>query len=263
MKSEYQKKDKNLEYKACKVSIKASDEKGLVEAYVSIFGNVDSYDEVIERGAFRESLEKKLPKGVWAHNWDKPIAKTIEAEEDEKGLRIKGKLVLEVQQAKEAYALLKEGVIDEFSIGYSVLKDEVNRETGIRTLKKLRLYEWSPVLVGANPDTEVIGVKNAEKKEKKEVKEVKEIKEEDAKKDESKVLSIENKELVKDIISQLKELSSSLAKLVEAQKEPTPIAGGEKVEPKPENFKRILKVKGAAKEIDKNAEYILRLVKNK
>lgn len=69
------------------------------------------------------------------HDWAKPIAKTLEAYEDEQGLYIKGKLILEVQQAKEAYALMKEGVIDEFSIGYSVLADELDT-SGYRHLER-------------------------------------------------------------------------------------------------------------------------------
>lgn len=136
------------------------EEEGIIEAYVSVFENVDLGGEVIKRGAFEESLKTKLPKGVWAHNWDEPIAKTLEAREDAHGLYIKGKLILSVQKAKEAYELMKEGVIDEFSIGYRVLEDEII--DGIRYLKKVKLYEWSPVLAGMNPATELIGIKTIE-----------------------------------------------------------------------------------------------------
>jgi HK97 family phage prohead protease len=146
------------------VEEKADGEKGIIEAYVSIFNNVDLVGDKIIKGAFAESLAKKLPKGVWMHNWDEPIAKTLEAREDDKGLYIKGQLILDVQRAKEAYALMKDGVIDEFSIGYRVLEDEWE-EDGTRVLKKIRLYEWSPVLAGANPDTELIGVKQEPEKQ--------------------------------------------------------------------------------------------------
>jgi len=144
------------------VESKADGEKGVVEAYVSIFDNVDLVGDVIVKGAFAESLAKKLPVGVWSHNWDEPIAKTLEAREDDKGLYIKGKFIEGVQRAEEAYKLLKEGVITEFSIGFRVLDDEW-REDGVRVIKKAKLYEWSPVLAGANPDTEVISVKSEKK----------------------------------------------------------------------------------------------------
>lgn len=138
--------------------LKAVKEEGVIEAYVSIFGNVDSDGDIILRGAFLESLAKKLPKGVWSHNWDEPIASTLEAREDEKGLFIKGQFVLAVQKAKEAFELIKAGVIDEFSIGFRILDWEYD-DTGHRVIKKVKLYEWSPVLAGANPDTELVAIK--------------------------------------------------------------------------------------------------------
>ena len=143
---------------------KAEGDQGIVEAYVSVFGNVDLVGDIIERGAFAESLLHKLPKGVWSHDWEKPIAKTLEAREDEFGLYIKGQFNLETQRGREAFSDIKFGTIDEFSIGFRVLDDEW-REDGVRVIKKARLYEWSPVLVGANPDTKPLSVKSGEKKE--------------------------------------------------------------------------------------------------
>lgn len=162
-KQEYEVKAKDLQYKNLSIQIKATDdEKGIVEAIVSCFGNVDSYGEIVDRGAFLESLNHKYPKGVWMHDWTQPVAKTLEARETDEGLYIKGQFNLETQRGKEAYSDVKFGTIDEFSIGYSVLEDELDMD-GYRHLKKLKLYEWSPVLVGANPSTQVLGVKAAQK----------------------------------------------------------------------------------------------------
>lgn len=159
---------KEIKYLRVKTSIELdtkSEQKGIIKAYVSIFGNVDLGGDKILKGAFKESLKKKLPIGVWMHNWDEPIAKTILAEEDDKGLYIEGQFIEGVQKADEAYRLIKGGVIDEFSIGYRVLEDEWE-EDGTRILKKLRLYEWSPVLAGMNPDTQLVGIKSDKKAEK-------------------------------------------------------------------------------------------------
>ncbi len=147
------------------VDEKSAGGKMLITAYVSIFGNIDLSGDIIQKGAFAESLLTKLPKGVWAHEWDKPIAKTISATEDDKGLLIKGEFIAGVQQAEEAYKLIKGGVVDEFSIGFMVLDDEY-QEDGVRVIKKARLYEWSPVLVGANPKTELVDIKSKKNKEK-------------------------------------------------------------------------------------------------
>lgn len=155
---------KDLKHFTFKTSFKEANEgEGIIEAYVSIFGNADSYNEVVDKGAFTESLARKLPKGVWCHDWNQPIAVTLEAKEDDKGLYIKAQLVKGVQRADEAYLLIKAGAIDEFSIGYTVASDEMDAQ-GVRHLKKVNLYEWSPVLVGANPETFVVGVK-ADKKD--------------------------------------------------------------------------------------------------
>jgi len=173
----------NIPVKFKIIESKADDQKGIIEAYVSIFDNVDLVGDIIKRGAFAESLAKKLPKGVWAHNWDKPIAKTLEAREDEKGLYIRGQFIEGVQKADEAYKLIKEGVIDEFSIGFRILEYEWDADNAdVRIIKKARLYEWSPVLAGANPDTELISIKDDKPKEEKEKEEKKENKKDDEKK---------------------------------------------------------------------------------
>jgi HK97 family phage prohead protease len=145
-------------------SVKALEEKGVIEAYVSIFGNIDQANEIVEKGAFKESLATKMPKVVWSHDWNEVIGVPLEATEDEKGLRVKFQLILDVQRAKEAYALIKAGAVDEFSIGYKIEEDDVD-EKGVRHLRKLRLYEISPVLVGCNDKTEVISVKSGEEKD--------------------------------------------------------------------------------------------------
>ncbi len=160
----------DLHYKSCKIVDPVINDEGIIEAFVSVFGNVDSYGEIVDFGAFADSLKVKLPKGVWSHDWREPIASTLEAREvpagdpmlpesikQYGGLYIKGKIVLGVQRGREAYELIKEKVVDEFSIGYG--EDEVEDLADGRHLKKLRLWEWSPVLVGANDKTALVGVK--------------------------------------------------------------------------------------------------------
>jgi hypothetical protein len=147
-------------------SFKVTDaEKGIFEAYVSVFGNKDSYGEVVEKGAFVEWLtihKGRYPKGVWAHDWSEPIIKTLEIYEDDYGLKVKGQFVLEVQRAREIYALMKEGVITDFSFGFRVQEDSWDEVAKVRRLKKIAIYEYSPVLVGANDQAVLTGVKSEE-----------------------------------------------------------------------------------------------------
>jgi HK97 family phage prohead protease len=147
--------------------VKAVDgaEEGTIEAYVSIFGNIDSYGDIVEPGAFKDSLAKwfpRYPKGIWAHDWSLPIAETLEAKEDARGLYIKGKLLLTVEKGKEAWELIKSGVVTDFSFGYEVNEYEYDT-LGYRHLKKLTIYEWSPVLVGANNQATILSMKSAVK----------------------------------------------------------------------------------------------------
>lgn len=144
-----------------------------VKAYVSIFNNVDYANEVIVKGAFTKSLAKKLPKVVWSHNWDLPIGKVVNAVEDDKGLLVDMEILKTVEKGREAYELLKNGAIDEFSIGYTVLSAEEKVLEGktVLYLTELSLHEVSPVLVGCNPETELLDVKKANTKSDEEPKE--------------------------------------------------------------------------------------------
>ena len=80
-------------------------------------------------------------------------------EEDEKGLRIEGKLFVDdIARARETQFLMKKGLIKKFSIGYQVIKKTFDK--GRRMLEELKLIEVSPVTFPMNPEAELLGVKN-------------------------------------------------------------------------------------------------------
>ncbi|KKL48142.1 hypothetical protein LCGC14_2328480, partial [marine sediment metagenome] len=70
--------------------------------------------------------------------------------------------------AKEKFALIKSGAMDEWSIGFDAVRFKMdNTEDGeqiFRRLEEIRLWEYSPVTWGANPATTTVGVKNMESK---------------------------------------------------------------------------------------------------
>lgn len=147
---------------------------GIVEAIVSVFNNVDSQKERVLPGFFSESISEKLPKGVWMHDWKTPVAKTLEARElaagdpdlpsslkSRGGLYIKSQFNLDTQRGREAFSDIKFGLIDQYSIGYKVTEDRYDAK-GVRELMKGRLFEWSPVLVGANEETVTVSAKSAD-----------------------------------------------------------------------------------------------------
>ena len=147
--------------------IKAVNADGTVEGYGSVFGVRDNYDDVISKGAFVQSLKDHkaagtMPAMLWQHDADKPIGIWTEMVEDEKGLRIKGQLAMETVKGKEAHALLKMGALNGLSIGFMSKEWAYDRETEVRTLTAIDLWEVSLVTFPANEKARVTNVKSAD-----------------------------------------------------------------------------------------------------
>lgn len=139
----------------------SSDQYGYFEGYGSVFGVVDSYRDCVDKGAFGESLSKKMPKLLIQHCSGMVGGKFTEAREDDHGLYLKGRLNLKVQHAREAYELLKDGSIEGMSIGFSTIEEELDKTTGVNHLKKVDLWEVSLVTFPANEAATVTMVKSA------------------------------------------------------------------------------------------------------
>lgn len=142
-------------------------EDGTFSGYGSVFGNVDSYDEIVAAGAFKSSLKAIKDGGdplpvLWQHNPAQPIGGYTELAEDDNGLKVAGFLLKDdVALAKEAYALMRARVVKGLSIGYYVRDSSYDEKTGIRTLKELDLREISVVTFPANTLAQVENVKHA------------------------------------------------------------------------------------------------------
>jgi HK97 family phage prohead protease len=149
------------------LQVKAVSDEGVIEGYGSVFGVPDSYDDVVAAGAFAKSLADHkaagtMPAMLWQHGASAPIGVWTEMVEDAKGLRIKGQLALEVTQGKEAHALLKMGAINGLSIGFVSKEWAYDRDTEIRTLNAVDLWEVSLVTFPANGKSRVTNVKSAD-----------------------------------------------------------------------------------------------------
>jgi len=155
------------EVRAFVLDLKATNDDGSVEGYGSVFGVRDSYDDVIAAGAFQASLaaHKKagtMPAMLWQHDSDKPIGVWTEMVEDSKGLLIKGQLALETTLGKEAHALLKMGALNGLSIGFVSKQWSYDRETDVRTLTEIDLWEVSLVTFPANGAARVTNIKSVD-----------------------------------------------------------------------------------------------------
>jgi HK97 family phage prohead protease len=147
--------------------VKSIDETGIFTGYGSVFGNVDSYQEIVAPGAFTESLsawkdQGRLPPVLWQHRSGEPVGPHLEMREDQHGLYLKGHLLVDdVQRAKEARALMKAKAVNGLSIGFVTREDSYDKVTGVRTLKKVDLWEVSIVTFPANPSAQISAVKSA------------------------------------------------------------------------------------------------------
>lgn len=166
---------------------KADDGSGIVEHIVAVTGNIDLGNDRITPGAFTKTLAERGPKirVLDQHNTDsvlrvlgKPIemrelgqaelpAELLAAYPDATGaLWCKTQFLMDTPEGAGAYQRLKAGALNEWSIGFDPLDVSfepavVNgKKTNIRTIRTVKLYEYSPVLWGMNPATTTLNVKS-------------------------------------------------------------------------------------------------------
>ena len=150
---------------------------GTFSGYGAVFGNVDAYGDVIQKGAFRDSLrdwkkQKRLPPMLSQHGgWmitdmdAIPIGRWTSMEEDGTGLKVEGRLInLDTERGKNIYGAMKEGVLDGMSIGYRAKNFALGTkpEEPRRTLKKVDLIELSVVTFPANGAARVSDIKSGD-----------------------------------------------------------------------------------------------------
>lgn len=149
------------------LKIKSVTETGEFEGYGSVFGVKDSYSDIVVPGAFQASLNEwrekgSLPAMLWQHQISEPVGVYTEMREDDTGLYVKGRLLIEDDPlSKRAHAHLKAGSLSGLSIGY-ILKDwEYDRNKGAFLLKEIDLWEVSLVTFPSNDEARVSDVKSA------------------------------------------------------------------------------------------------------
>ncbi len=159
-----------LRFKSSPTSIKSVDaDAGIFTAYISVWDNVDSYGDVMRKGAFSKTLEEWQAKGapipvLWSHRTDDPdmnIGHVIEAKEDDRGLLVKAQIDLDSPKGATVYRLMKGGRVREFSFAYSVTDGSPQTKDGnsFYEIRGVNLYEVGPTPVGANPATELLDLK--------------------------------------------------------------------------------------------------------
>ncbi len=144
---------------------------GYIEGYLSTFEKDRGGDEILP-GAFKKTIKRHKASNnrpirmLFQHNRDEiiggfPIDKV---KEDKKGLWVVGQINLAVQKGAEAYALAKQGVLSDMSIGYSVAEGAYDYDKTSQTtfLKEIEVWEGSVVGEPMNEGAQILGVKSIE-----------------------------------------------------------------------------------------------------
>jgi HK97 family phage prohead protease len=152
---------------------------GKISGYGAVFGNIDSYGDVIEKGAFKDSLQEwegkgKYPPMLLQHGGGMfggtamdgvPIGVWTAMEENTKGLKVEGNLLaMSAPDTVRIYEALKSGALDGLSIGYEVKEFIAGTKPNEprRKLTNIDLWELSVVTFPANDRARVSGVKAAD-----------------------------------------------------------------------------------------------------
>lgn len=178
------------QYKALTGSIKAVDtEKRTVSGYFSAFDKVDSYGDVVRKGAFAKTIMEQGPnskqpriKHLLNHDVSQPLGKIVELKEDDYGLYYVSEIGTH-SLGEDFLKMVDSGLITEHSIGYRVVKQnqlsnyqDAKEGEPIYELTELKLYEgssltgwgvnqYTPLVSGAKADTDKLAerVKKLEK----------------------------------------------------------------------------------------------------
>jgi len=149
-----------------------------VAVYLAKFGNVDSDNDVIQKGAFKKSIQERGPESssnrkiafLRHHDWEKQIGVFSKLEEDDNGLYAVGRLGTSTM-GEDAWRDYQDGIIKEHSVGFQrvsdktkFVKDTSNPAGGFTLLQEVKLWEGSAVTFGANELTNVVSIMKSENK---------------------------------------------------------------------------------------------------
>ena len=145
--------------------IEADEKAGIVKGYGSVFGNVDSDGDIINKGAYKKTIEENgnRVKYLYQHDMDKPLGKIVKLGEDDKGLYFEAEIP-KTTLGKDVIELMKAGVITENSVGILPIQKDNSGE--YRQLNEVKLYEISAVTIAANDQAILLDVKGNYDREK-------------------------------------------------------------------------------------------------
>lgn len=127
---------------------------GNFRARFSVFNEIDLDGDVTLPGAFTSGAPVRIAQ--WGHNWGAlPVGKGVIGADETKAWADAG-FFLDTTHGSDTYKTVKElGDLQEWSYGFDVIEADFGQFQGkeVRFLKKLNVFEVSPVMRGAGTDT--------------------------------------------------------------------------------------------------------------
>jgi len=142
------------------IELRAEGDGRTFTGYASVFNEPSlplPFTEIVKPGAFKRSLQSRNRMMLlWNHDTSNPLASTrngsLQLVEDERGLKVTATLP-ETTLGRDLAVLVKTGVIDAMSFGFSVRKDSWSADGNTRYLEDVSLYEVSLVSTPAYEQT--------------------------------------------------------------------------------------------------------------
>ncbi len=133
-----------------------------ITGYATVFNSVDTHGDMILKGAFKNIAVNNNPqtniKLLWQHDINTPIGLVTNILEDDYGLQVEANINQHIQKGLEAVALIKQKVINNFSIGFTI-EDASYNNFGHREIKSALLWEVSIVTFPANQHAQIHNLK--------------------------------------------------------------------------------------------------------
>jgi len=153
-----------------------TDEEGLFSGHGAVFEDSHptsswrlppDWTDTLKAGAFKKTLaeHKKLgtmPAMLLQHSsYGLPVGTWLQAEEDDAGLKVSGKLATKTATGADVYELLKIGALTGLSIGFTPTKVKLDEKTKVREILEVELHEVSIVTIPGIAAARVTDVKRA------------------------------------------------------------------------------------------------------
>ena len=164
--TENREQDARRETRAFSLALRAEGDEGVIEGHAAIFGEKNGHNEIVLPGAFAQTLSSHRDAGTMPfmfknHSSNDVIGVWEEMEEDQRGLRVKGRFLLEKQIGRDAYVDVKKAQVRGLSVGFIATEDEYDYKTNTRIIRSMDLYEVSLVPFPSAKSANIFDVRSA------------------------------------------------------------------------------------------------------